>query len=73
MSGPSHPRGPFRLTHDLETGRTYPEPTIAKPSEEELWDMLFDGLCPATDGCEVEPDGTCPHCHPAWPRRMGLV
>ena len=61
------------LTHDDETGLPYPEPTTDQPSDEELWAMLFDGACPATDGCEVEPDGTCPHGHPGWPRRMGLV
>ena len=65
--------GPTDTTHDLETGLPYPEPIIERPGEDELWAMLFDGVCPATDGCDVEPDGTCPHGHPAWPRRMGLV
>lgn len=74
MQARDFPQGLTRdITHDEETGLLYPEPTTEKPSEEEFWDMLFDGACPATDGCEVEPDGTCPHGHPAWPRRMGLV
>ena len=60
-------------THDLETGLPYPEPTTERPSDEEAWEWLFDGACPATDGCEVEPDGICPHGQPAWPRRLGLV
>ena len=61
------------LTHDADTGLPYPAPTTDRPGQEELWAMLFAGACPATDGCEVEPDGTCPHGHPAWPRRMGFV
>jgi hypothetical protein len=61
------------LTHDPDTGQPYPEPTTDKPSDEELRDMLFAGTCPATDGCPVEPDGTCPHGHPAWPRRLSLI
>ncbi len=32
-----------------------------------------DGGCEATDGCWVEPDGTCPHGHPSWLRKLGLV
>ncbi len=50
-----------------------PEPTTDQPSDEELRDMLLAGTCPATDGCPVEPDGTCPHGHPAWPRRLSLL
>ncbi len=61
------------LTHDADTGLPYPEPTTDQPGEEELWAMLFAGACPATDGCEVEPDGTCPHGHPAWLRRLSLI
>ena len=82
MSGPLRPGPAFSwddallirgVTHDEETGLPYPEPTVDRPTGEDLWAMVFDGSCPATDGCEVEPDGTCPHGHPAWPRRMGLV
>ena len=61
------------LTHNPETGLPYPEPTTEQPSDEELRDMLCAGTCPATDGCPVEPDGTCPHGHPAWPRRLSLI
>ena len=74
MRARDFPQGLTReVTHDEETGLPDLEPTTPEPSEEELWDWLFDGTCPATDGCEVEPDGTCPHGHPAWPRRMGLL
>lgn len=27
----------------------------------------------ATDGCIVEPDGMCPHGHPSWLVRLGLI
>ena len=60
-------------THDLETGQPYPEPTTDRPSDEQAWEWVFEGACSATDGREVEPDGTCPHGHPAWPRRLVIV
>lgn len=63
--------GGEELTHDPDMGQPYPEPTTDQPGGEEVWAMLFAGTCPATDGCPVEPDGTCPHEHPAWPRRRG--
>lgn len=52
----------------------YPEPEDDQPSEQELEDMVLgmeDAL--ATDGCVVEPDGVCPHGHPSWPLRLGLI
>jgi len=51
----------------------YPEPTIEEPSIEELEEMVFDSICEATDGCTVEPDGTCPHGHPSWLLYLGLI
>jgi len=52
----------------------WPEPTTDEPELEELesW-MIDDGGCEATDGCWVEPDGTCPHGHPSWLIRLGLI
>jgi hypothetical protein len=52
----------------------YPEPTTDEPDLETLeeW-MIDDGGCEATDGCWVEPDGTCPHGHPSWFLRLGLI
>lgn len=32
-----------------------------------------EGGCEATDGCWVEPDGTCQHGHPSWLRKLGLL
>lgn len=45
-----------------------PRPTTDRPSFEELSVMVLgDGPVPATDGCEVDPDGICPHGHVGWP------
>ena len=51
----------------------WPKPTVPTPSEEDLEEMLFDGCVEASDGCTVEPDGVCPHGHPSWLVRLGLV
>lgn len=44
------------------------------PSFEEIesW-VLEDGGCEATDGCWVEPDGTCPHGCDSWLLVLGLI
>ncbi len=34
---------------------------------------MMDGDCWATDGCPVEPDGTCEHGKKSWPLVMGLI
>lgn len=51
----------------------YPTPTVEKPSLEELEDYVYDGIAEATDGCRVEPDGTCEHNHPSWLLRLGFI
>jgi hypothetical protein len=53
--------------------RRWPQPTEPEPAEEELREWIFDSICEATDGCTVEPDGVCPHGHPSWLLRMGLI
>ena len=30
-------------------------------SFEELEEIMFDGIAETADGCQVEPDGECPH------------
>jgi hypothetical protein len=54
--------------------RRWPEPTVETPDlatlEEWLWE---DGGCEATDGCWTDPDGICPHGHPSWLLRLGLI
>lgn len=39
----------------------------------ELQRWMSDGGCNATDGCWVEPDGTCEHGHRSWMLVMGLI
>lgn len=36
------------------------------PSWETLNKWSADGIAKATDGCKVEPDGTCRHGHKSW-------
>jgi len=53
--------------------KVWPRPTVPKPEWEELEEMVFDGVCEATDGCPIEPDGVCEHGHPSWLLRYGLI
>jgi hypothetical protein len=52
---------------------------VDRPTEDELADQLEACVMetqvsfPTSDGCEVEPDGTCQHGHPTWLRRAGLI
>lgn len=46
-----------------------PEP----PSLETLLAWEDEGGCEATDGCWVEPDGTCPHGCQSWLIELGLI
>lgn len=50
----------------------WPEPTEPGPDESQLIEWSVDGVCEATDGCMVEPDGVCPHGHPAWLLKLGM-
>lgn len=62
---------------DLETirldPRRAPKPTTDRPSIAELEEMVSDGVCDATDGCRVEPDGICEHGHVSWLLYLGFV
>ncbi len=53
--------------------KPWPEPTTPEPDESELEEWSLDGVADATDGCSVEPDGECPHGHPSWILRLGLI
>ena len=44
-----------------------------EPSWEQLKEWLMDGICEATDGCIVEPDGTCPHGCNSWLIEFDLI
>jgi len=52
---------------------TWPKPTTEEPTMELLLDWFMDGDCEATDGCIVEPDGVCPHGHPSWLLKLGMM
>lgn len=39
---------------------------IEHPTLKQLEHWEFDGVSEATDGCQVEPDGTCPHGCKSW-------
>jgi hypothetical protein len=51
----------------------YPAPTVERPDMETLAEWALDSVVEATDGCEVEPDGTCEHGHPSWLIRFGII
>lgn len=62
---------------DLEKAlgiQRWPRPTTERPDLETLEEWMMDeGMCEATDGCVIEPDGICPHGHPSWLLRLGLI
>lgn len=43
------------------------------PSLKTLEKWMDTGVAKATDGCRVEPDGTCPHGKPSWLLRLGMI
>ena len=44
-----------------------------EPTIEQLEEWICDGICEATDGCTVEPDGECEHGCPSWLIELGLI
>ena len=69
-----------RIRNMLEDGKdnrdrgTWPEPTSKQPSLASLEKAMDnDGAVKATDGCRVEPDGVCPHGHPSWLLKLGMI
>lgn len=46
---------------------------MKEPSIRTLERWMMDGIAKATDGCRVEPDGTCPHGKQSWLLVMGLI
>lgn len=55
------------------TNTDYPRSTVPIPTLDELIEQEGNGVVDATDGCQVEPDGVCPHGHPSWMLRLGLI
>lgn len=46
---------------------------MKEPSIKTLEKWSNDGVAKATDGCRVEPDGTCPHGKESWLLKLGLI
>jgi len=44
-----------------------------RPSIQTLSRWSDDGVAEATDGCRVEPDGTCEHGSKSWLLVLGLI
>jgi hypothetical protein len=59
--------------HRVLNNNRWPEPTVEEPDLETLDEWFMDTVCEATDGCIVEHDGRCPHGHPSWFLRLGLI
>lgn len=51
----------------------YPKPTVEEPTLDQIMEWSNDGECETTDGCIVEPDGTCEHGHPSWMLYLGYI
>ena len=75
-----HPRDPIENRVDPAPDRAVDpeeapaaEAELQPPDLETLQEWVAQGFCEATDGCIVEPDGTCPHGHPSWLLKLGLI
>ena len=38
----------------------------APPGDDELAELLADGVCRSPDGCQVDPEGWCDHGLASW-------
>jgi hypothetical protein len=43
------------------------------PSDDQLEYWVIDSVVDAVDGCQVEPDGICPHGCKSWLTVLGLI
>jgi hypothetical protein len=46
---------------------------LPRPDYDQLAAWMQDGEAETTDGCIVEPDGTCEHGHHSWLRVLGMI
>ena len=46
---------------------------MKQPALRTLERWMDNGMCKATDGCRVEPDGVCPHGCNSWLIELGLI
>jgi hypothetical protein len=64
------------LDSQAETSEPGGPPALSSPEPPDLETLMAweeEGYCEATDGCVVEPDGTCPHGHHSWLLELGLI
>lgn len=45
---------------------------MKRPTTATLRRWIMDSVVRATDGCKVEPDGTCPHGAQSWLTELGI-
>jgi hypothetical protein len=64
--------GSCGATTDPETNRIY-HVLDQQPSDDQIEEWVYDSVCDATDGCQVEPDGRCEHGHVSWLLQLGLI
>lgn len=43
------------------------------PSLKTMGKWMADGVAKTTNGCRIEPDGTCPHQHQSWLLVLGFI
>jgi len=53
--------------------RLHGRKAVPEPSFATLWRWQSTGIARATDGCRVEPDGTCMHGCPSWLIELGYI
>ena len=58
---------------DPETKRIRHKITVPRPTDQQLREWVCDSVAEATDGCEIEPDGTCEHGHKSWLLVYGMI
>jgi hypothetical protein len=56
-----------------EKGYTVTWARSAPPTLKTLEKYMENGIAKATDGCRIEPDGTCQHGHHSWLIVLGLI
>ena len=57
----------------LENTQEVQEIKAEMPDLETMQQWVWDGVAEATDGCIVEPDGTCEHGCQSWLLVLGVI
>ncbi len=72
-ANPEPPLEDGRAPHRQPPPKGGGERDAASSLEELQRQVEEDGGCEATDGCVVEPDGTCEQGQPSWLLALGLI